>query len=86
MDACIACNRGLASFLHPRPEEGPPFKIEQAVIVDRKQEVDVVTITLPGLEHLKVMESTKVLNPRHHHLRLAAVVTQSEHRPVCKPK
>ena len=37
---------------------------------------------------LLIMKSTKVLNPRHHHLglRLAAVVTQSVHRPVCKPK
>ena len=35
-----------------------------------------------------LMKSTKVLNPRHHHLglRLAAVVTQSAHRPVCMPK
>ena len=33
-------------------------------------------------------KNAKVLNPRHLHLglRLAAVVTQSVHRPVCKPK
>ena len=39
-------------------------------------------------ELLKKMKSTKVLNPRHHHLglRLAAVVTQSVHMLVCKPK
>ena len=46
-----------------------------------------LSIVINGIV-LSAMKSTEVLNPRHHHLglRLAAVVTQSVHRPVCKRK